>query len=470
MFIDAPLPFVKEYIEKINDSIRKQKPGYCLSISQKAWLAFCIMGILITNSISWAKFERASLGTYSLKALSWMFRHSKIPWDSMLKVSVTLILEEYGLTEGYLVLDDSNKKRSKTAKRIYKVHKLFDKVSGGYINGQEIVFLLLVTPRVTIPVGFSFYVPDPAYKAWKKQNDKLKKQGVPRKKRPVSPPKNDNYPTKQQIALTLLNQFKTNQPTLKIKVIIADALYGTAEFMDKASKLFGNIQVISQIRSNQKIRHGGQLKHVNDYFTTHPGIPQQLQIRGGNPITAIVGSARLYVDAHSKKRFVIALKYFDITEYHYLIASDMSWRTVDIIQAYTLRWLVEVFFEDWKLYEGWGLLTKQPDEEGSSRSLILSLLLDHCLILHPEQLARLKNKQPAATVGSLQQKTQVDSLLTFIRRLLATENPEAKLEQLRLSLEEVFQLHDSKKHMNTRELGRLEPTASLKYRALAAEA
>jgi len=33
----------------------------------------------------------------------------------------------------------------------------------------------------------------------------------------------------------------------------------------------------------------------------------------------------------------------------------MTWRTLDIIQAYMLRWLVEVFFEDWKLYEDGGV-------------------------------------------------------------------------------------------------------------------
>jgi len=469
MFIDEPLPFIKEFISQLNKAISKQKPRHRLSLAQRTWLAFCLMGILVTNTVCWAKFERASLGNYSLKALSWMFRHSKIPWESLLQASVALILKEHNINEGYLVVDDSDKKRSKIAKRIYNVHKIFDKTSGGYLNGQELVFLLLVTPFVTIPVGFSFYLPDPAYKAWKDQNKKLKKEGIPRKERPSPPPKNDKYPTKQQIALVLLKQFKTIQPTLKVKVIIADALYGTAEFMDKASKIFGNIQVISQIRCNQNIRYRGQLKHVDDYFAKHTGIAQQLQIRGGDQITAIVSSARLYVDAHSKKRFVIAVKYEEETEYRYLIASDMSWRTMDIIQAHTLRWLVEVFFEYLQLYEGWGQLTKQPDEEGSSRSLILSLLLDHCLILHPEQLARIKNKQPAATVGSLQQKTQVDSLLAFIRRLLSSENPEAKFEQLSQTLEEVFQLHHSKKHMNTRELGRLEPTPSLKYRALAAE-
>ena len=59
-------------------------------------------------------------------------------------------------------------------------------------------------------------------------------------------------------------------------------------------------------------------------------------------------------------------------------------------------------------YEGWGREAKQLDEEGSSRGLILSLLLDHCLLLHPEQLARLENKLPACTVGSLQEITKIE--------------------------------------------------------------
>ena len=84
------------------------------------------------------------------------------------------------------------------------------------------------------------------------------------------------------------------------------------------------------------------------------------------------------------------------------MATDLTWRTIDIVQAYSLRWLVEVFIEDWKSYEGWAQLAKQPGEEGSSRGLSLSLLLDLCLLLHPEQLTRVANKLPAYTVGSLQ--------------------------------------------------------------------
>jgi hypothetical protein len=67
------------------------------------------------------------------------------------------MLGKYGITHGSLVIDDSDKKRCKVTTRIFKAHKLKAKVSGGYINGQSIVLLLLVTPVITVPVGFAFY-------------------------------------------------------------------------------------------------------------------------------------------------------------------------------------------------------------------------------------------------------------------------------------------------------------------------
>jgi len=115
MLFAESLPFIKAFIEKLNKGIEKHQPGSQLSFAQRAWLSFCLTGILITNSVCWAKFERASLGTYSVRALSWMFRYSSIPWEFLLQNSVILILEEYGLTEGVLVVDESDKKRSKSA-------------------------------------------------------------------------------------------------------------------------------------------------------------------------------------------------------------------------------------------------------------------------------------------------------------------------------------------------------------------
>jgi len=260
----------------------------------------------------------------------------------------------------------------------------------------------------------------------------------------------------------LLRSFQEQHSDIKVHAVLADALYGTGSFMDQASSTFGGTQVISQLRSNQIINTRGKTVNLSHYFTRYnQGTVQKITIRGNKTQEVTISSARLYVKAHQKKRFVIALKYEGEDNYRYLVATDMTWRTRDILQAYTLRWLVEVFFEDWKLYEGWGREAKQQGEEGSSRSLILSLLFDHCLLLHPEQKACIENKQPMATVGSLQRKLQMTSLLETITQLLFTSNDVS--EQLKIladKIQENFQLMPSGKHMIGRDLGRLEPTRS----------
>jgi len=76
---------------------------------------------------------------------------------------------------------------------------------------------------------------------------------------------------------------------------------------------------------------------------------------------------------------------------------------------------------DWKANEGWGKLTKQIGEEGSSRSLILSLLVDHSLFFHPVQLARIENKLPAYTVGSLTAKVKVEGLLAMFEQIICDD-------------------------------------------------
>ena len=147
-----------------------------------------------------------------------------------------------------------------------------------------------------------------------------------------------------------MEQFRHHHSQIKVKAVVADALYGQAKFMDAAAALFGGVQVISQLHHNQNIRYQNRKQHVSTYFSKYQGVAQVVSIRGLAPITAIVASARLEVCAHGKKRFVIALKYPGEKDYRYLVATDLTWRTLDIVQAYTLRWLVEVFFEDWKFY------------------------------------------------------------------------------------------------------------------------
>jgi SRSO17 transposase len=158
-----------------------------------------------------------------------MFRDAKIAWNYLLLASVTLVLEQHGITEGVLVLDESDRARSKRTKRIHKVHKQKHKLSGGYVNGQTVVLLLLVTESVTFAVGFGFYMPDPILGAWTKEDKRLKSQGVAKKDRPVMPERNALYPTKTQIALRLLQEFRDAHGEIKIKAVLADALYGNSD-------------------------------------------------------------------------------------------------------------------------------------------------------------------------------------------------------------------------------------------------
>ena len=166
MIIGKPAPFVSAFIATVDEAIRAQSPHHGLSATQRTWLAFCVTAVLVTNSICWARFDRAGLGTYALAAVSWMFRHSKIPWDELLGASVRVILHHEGLTSGSLVLDDTDNPRSKSAHTLAHLYTFHEKERGGYRWGQRLVFLVLVTPKISIPVGFAFYQPAPELSAW----------------------------------------------------------------------------------------------------------------------------------------------------------------------------------------------------------------------------------------------------------------------------------------------------------------
>ncbi len=173
MFISEPLPFVESFIEEIDRAIKKCDQNLKLTRIQKTWLSFCIIAIYLTRTVCWAKYERACLGKRSMAAISWMFRRSNIPWEKLLVISTTVIINRFGITGGCLAIDETDKKRSKSAKKIYKIHKIKDKASGGYVMGQKLVFIVLIAKNITIPVGFQFYMPDPKLKEWKKQDEKL---------------------------------------------------------------------------------------------------------------------------------------------------------------------------------------------------------------------------------------------------------------------------------------------------------
>jgi len=108
--MSEPAHFIKTFVVDLDAALTKLKPNARLTNLQRLWLGFCLTGMLLTNSVCWAKFERASLGKYKIGALSWMFREAKVAWDYLLLASVTVVLEWPGITEGVLVLDESDRR------------------------------------------------------------------------------------------------------------------------------------------------------------------------------------------------------------------------------------------------------------------------------------------------------------------------------------------------------------------------
>src|SRR3990167_8732621 len=353
MLISADLPFVKNYVKLLNEAIKSQAPGKQLTTIQCYWLAFVVLGVLVTNTLCWSRFARFSNDNYTPAAICWMFKKAKIAWELLLYASVQKLLETYGIKTGILVIDDTDSERSKNTSQIAKVHKIRDKKRAGFFNGQNIVFLLLVTDKLTIPVGFEFYEPDPALHEWQKQDEMFK-----------------NYSGKTEV-LTL--------------------------------------------RYDEKI-----VNYV---------------------------SAKFKVQAHEKRLRIVAIKYENEDEYRYIIANDPMWLGKDIIQAYACRWLVEVFIQDWKSYEGWEQMAMQRGLDGAEHGIIISLLSDHALHFHQEQLNLYDNKGQAATVGSLREKVMMESLTNFIEKIITSDNPKGAFDNFSSKISELFQLRSSTKHL-----------------------
>ena len=300
MLLKEPLAFAVEFIRSVNRHIESGEPGRKISKTQCYWLALCISAIIITNSVCWARFEKISIGKFKLSSLSWMFRRGKICWEGLLMAGVKVILEKYGITNGVLVLDDSDRPRSKNTRHLAHVHKQKDKKTNGYVMGQNLVFLLFVTPKVTIPVGFAFYHPDPAKKAWQVEDARLKRLGIKKRNRPVEPDKNPDYPTKRELGLRLLRQFKQSFEAINIQCILADAFYSDGAFMDEASNTFNGVQVISQLRHNQITKQQSKEKSIRAYFNAYSGVTKALPIRFGECQPVILGWSKIVGESPSK--------------------------------------------------------------------------------------------------------------------------------------------------------------------------
>jgi len=217
MLMHEPAHFIKTFVTDLDAALGKLKSTAKLTQLQRFWLGFCLTGMLLTNSVCWAKFERASLGEYKIAALSWMFREAKVAWHYLLLASILVSFRAARNYRRRAGLDESDRSRSKRTKRIHKAHKQKHKASGVTSTDKLSFYWLLVTQSSHYSGGFCFLHADPALTAWTKEDKRLKKQGMSKKDRPVIPVRNNAYPQKLSLLYDCCKHSRMTTATLKSK-------------------------------------------------------------------------------------------------------------------------------------------------------------------------------------------------------------------------------------------------------------
>jgi hypothetical protein len=464
-----PIPASKSFVSQLNDHLKSDgKNG--LSARQSYFIALIITSMVLLRELCWASMARAMMNHCQTRALSWMLHRSKIPWEHLWIAALTVLFKIFKVTRLYLIIDDTFRARSKNTKKIYGVFKTIDKRTGGYIKAQNIIFIAVVTPVITIPIWFWYYRPDPVYASWEKNDKKLRKK-VSKKNRPKAPERDfEKYPSRNGIAVLLLKKAQdiifnisiaTCQP-IKVSSILADAAYLSKEVTKGAKKAFPKSPLVSQLKKNQLCHNKtSKKKPISEYFANMAAKKDIIKIRGSEEKTIYYCGARLFIKSHGKVMHLIALKYEGEQEYRYLAATDLTWRTLDIIKAYTFRWLIEVAIEDWKQYGGFGRKAPQQGVDGACRGVFLSLLVDCFLLSHPHQRRLYLTGKSLCTTASLVRAIQLESLLNTVKEILNSPDPHAALKELVDNLPNVAPLMPSDKHMAGREIEDLGPSPHL---------
>lgn len=452
MLLKQSLADVSLFVQSLDEFTSETDPNPLrLSRIQKSFLAFVLSAMVIIGHLCWKHFERASLGGRGAKALSFLFCHSKIPWNRLLHKSIERMIHLAG-AQGYFIIDDTDRLRARGTTKLHKTHRIKNKKTNGYGQAQNIVFAVLVTKKLTIPIGFGFYMPDPALTKWTQEDKRLRKQGVPKKERPEKPKRSDEFPTRSAIAVGLIREFMKHHPHFKIESVIADCAYLNNEFIDGVEKVLPNSPIISELPKHYKIQsvvnQNEKAKRVSDYFDGREFHGCSLRLRAGEERSFRVSRSEIVVPCRGNRQMTAVCMHLEgQPEPKVIVCTKRGYRSEKIIMAYGQRWFVEVVIQDWKEYDGWGKWALQRGDEGARSGVILSLVADHLLLSHPLQVKRLETGNQVFTAGSMRRYLRNSAVFCEVKTLLEHPNPRSALRQLADSLITVADLLPSDKHM-----------------------
>lgn len=456
---------ITQFTLQLNSSL-KYNYNRSLSNKQLRFVEACIWAIVWYGKLSWAAFGRFFLGI-SPQCFSYMLHRSSIPWLELYNAAVIFCLRQFGVTKLFISVDDTQRSRSGKVKKLWAFFKDLNRKTGGFGIFQNLVVIYLITDTISIPLMFAFYRPNPQVAPWKKQKKEAKKKGLPA---PKKPPHNPKFPTRNEIAVRLISNTiefinfvnRSNVRKIKIQATLADAAYFSASNVSQLRKKFPEIPMISQIKSNQIVKDKrGKWSSVKDYFDNFSTVTKTFTLRKGLTKNIEFVSARLFVRCHGCKIHIVAIRYEGEKSYRYLACRDLTWRQEDIIKAYAFRWLQEVGFEDWKLYDGWGKAASQQGEDGACRGVFLSFLVETFLVSHPMQLSLHRAGTGLCTSGSIVRQTQTDTFKWLIYEAAKSPDPKRFIDSFSSFFADLDPPRVSTKHMSGWDFDELGPSPSL---------
>ena len=113
-----PLSVVTTFLDALNESLDNISPNSRLTRIQTIGLSLILIGLILTETLNWAAFERRSLKKAKSSRLRWIFYYARIPWQRLLEASIRHILSHYNVNSGTVTFDDSEKQRTKKTTKI----------------------------------------------------------------------------------------------------------------------------------------------------------------------------------------------------------------------------------------------------------------------------------------------------------------------------------------------------------------
>lgn len=250
----------------------------------------------------------------------------------------------------YFIFDDTTNK--KTGKHIDGAFKYYDHLSKAYIKGHQIVCSIISYRGLIIPYGFDVYIP-------KAQCYEL---GIIFRK-------------KTQIAIEQLKSFETDDN--QRVYVLADTYYATAPIMNYCRD--NNQNFVSSLKFNRVFRVNGHQTNVRKYlkytiktFKTSrkiklDKITYRVESRKAELKTG--GAVKLVFTKHPTHRTAMVLA-----------TTGTALSVYEIMQAYRIRWSIEVFFKMSK--QNLGFNGYQSRDIGAIKSRIALSMLSYNLLTH----------------------------------------------------------------------------------------